>query len=45
MQQKSKNNIKLKSGNEDYIKRNLEFLKFIQDNNCKIIGGKDVKKK
>ena len=27
--------IKLKSGNEEYIKQNIEFMEFIQKNKCK----------
>ena len=38
--------IKLKSGNTEYIKQNLEYMKFIEENECKTMpakGGKNGK--
>ena len=37
--------IKLASGNENYIKQNLEYMEFIQKNKCKTVEVRNGKRK
>ena len=37
--------VKLASGNEEYIKQNLEYMEFIRKNKCKTVEVRNAKRK